>query len=79
MGGGGYGAGGLLTGLIMLIFFLLIVVGVILLVMWLVRQSAPPRGIAPQAGDQALETLRQRYAGGEITKEQYDQMRKDLT
>ncbi len=28
--------------------------------------------------DPALETLRQRYARGEITKEQYEQMRKDL-
>jgi putative membrane protein len=28
--------------------------------------------------DPALETLKQRYARGEITKEQYDRMRKDL-
>ena len=28
--------------------------------------------------DPALETLRQRFARGEITKEQYEQMRKDL-
>ena len=28
--------------------------------------------------DPALEVLRERFARGEITKEQYDQMRKDL-
>src|SRR5487761_912171 len=28
--------------------------------------------------DPALETLRERFARGEITKEQYDQMRRDL-
>lgn len=28
--------------------------------------------------DPALDTLRQRFAKGEITKEQYDQMRRDL-
>jgi uncharacterized membrane protein len=28
--------------------------------------------------DPAFETLGQRYAKGEITKEQYDRMRKDL-
>ncbi|HZW54905.1 MAG TPA: SHOCT domain-containing protein [Nitrososphaerales archaeon] len=28
--------------------------------------------------DPALETLRERFARGEITKEQYEQMRKDL-
>jgi len=31
-----------------------------------------------QTKDEALEVLRTRYAKGEITKEQYDQMKKDL-
>ena len=29
-------------------------------------------------GDSAMEVLRERFARGEITKEQFDQMRKDL-
>lgn len=29
-------------------------------------------------GDEAMKTLRERYAKGEITKEQFDQMQKDL-
>ena len=31
-----------------------------------------------ERGDSAIEILRQRYARGEITKEQFDQMRRDI-
>ena len=32
----------------------------------------------PDSGEDALDILRKRYARGEITKEQFDQMRKDI-
>lgn len=35
-------------------------------------------GSRPYYYDPSLETLRQRFARGEITKEQYEEMRKDL-
>jgi putative membrane protein len=52
--------------------------GVVLLVVWLLRQS---RLIETrfQRGPRPLEILQERYARGEISKEQYEQMRTDLT
>ena len=36
-------------------------------------------GVKHEAGETALDILKKRYARGEITKEQYEQMKKDLT
>jgi len=54
------------------LFWLLVIVGGAALIAWLAGQGQP------QSRDSALEILRQRYARGEITKEQFDQMRRDL-
>jgi hypothetical protein len=34
--------------------------------------------ISHRPGDRAMQILKERYAGGEITKEQFDQMKQDL-
>ena len=52
--------------LVMLTFWALVIVGLIALVRWLVTQRREPRT------DTALEILRQRYARGEINKEEFD-------
>ena len=57
---------------LMLLFW----VAVIVLVIWAVR-SLFPREAAPKR-DQALETLRQRYAAGEIDVEAYERARATL-
>ncbi|HEY3317969.1 MAG TPA: SHOCT domain-containing protein [Coriobacteriia bacterium] len=55
-------------------FFMLIgTVGVILLVVWLARLGSPA-GRQWGGSDEALEVARRRYAAGEITKEQYDEI-----
>jgi putative membrane protein len=82
---GGYGAGsvgggswGLAVGLgwlSMLAFWGALIVGVVLLVRWLGGSTgAGGRG----GGESALEILKRRYAAGEITKEQYEEMRQTL-
>jgi putative membrane protein len=43
------------------------------LIVWLVR-----RGGAMHSTEGAVEILKERYAKGEITKKQYDDMKKDL-
>ena len=54
---------------------------VIVLIIWLVvNQSNKNKQIyqPPRAGDSAIEILKRRYAKGEITKEEFEQMKKDL-
>lgn len=76
MGGWGWGMG-LLGGLGMLLFWGLIIGLVVLLVVTLTRssQSGASRGAQP---DSALETLRRRLAAGEITPQEFDELRKKL-
>lgn len=66
-GGCGMGWGG---GLYMLIIFGLIVIGGIMVVRWSLRSSG--------GKDSALEILKRRYAQGELTKEQFEEMKKDI-
>lgn len=65
-------------GIVMLLFWLLIIGGVGLLVVWLIRQGSQTLPREEQRGETALEILKRRYARGEISKEQFDQMRRDL-
>jgi uncharacterized membrane protein len=62
-----------------------LIVGIVLLVRWLGGgTSAPPdKGVQVEKGreeerDPALDTLRRRYAAGEISQEEYEIMRKTL-
>ena len=72
----GMGLGG---GLVMVLFWVVLIVGAV----WLVRglfpagQQPPASSSRPEAS--ADEILKQRYARGEITKEQFEQMRRDLS
>lgn len=59
------------------IFWILIIVGVILLVLWLVRQGGKTSG--GHAGESSLDILQKRYAKGEIGKEEYERMKKDIS
>jgi uncharacterized membrane protein len=92
--GGQMGGGGWFFGLLFFGFAALILVGIVLLVIWAVRSSSdghtgtgggisgqPPRAtppaVAPQA-DEACTIARKRYASGEITKEQYEEICRTL-
>jgi putative membrane protein len=70
---GGFGNFGALLGLL---FLVLVVGGVAWVVVTLARNSGSE---APLPGsDTPLEILKRRYAGGEITKEQYEAMKREL-
>ncbi len=71
-GFGMYG-GGWLIGMGMMILFW---VAIILLVIWAVRSLFPLQ--MRSRHDQALETLQQRYASGEINAAEYEQARARL-
>ncbi len=76
MWGIGMGLGG---GLIMVLFWGALIMGAV----WLARslfpnsQQPPASSTRPEAS--ADDILKQRYARGEITKDQYEQMRRDLS
>jgi putative membrane protein len=72
--GGGLGWIGMIFGFI---FFILCVTGIIFLIVWLVKRSNHP-GTENRTESKAIEVLKERYAKGEITKEQFENIKKDL-
>jgi putative membrane protein len=60
----------------MLLWWALIVLGIVVLVKWLASGSATSRG--DSFGGRALEVLKERYARGEIGKEEFEQKKRDL-
>ncbi len=84
MHGFGFGWGGMIFGgLLTLLFWVVVIALVVFAVRALSRsgsgRATPPAGSPGPAPDQALEILRERYARGEITKDEYTSMRQDLT
>jgi len=67
-----WGAWGIGMMLIMLLFWGAVIAGLVLGVRWLLRQGREQRS------DSALEILRQRYARGELTKDDFERMKRDL-
>jgi putative membrane protein len=61
--------------LAMLAFWGALIVGVVLLVRWLMTATSSPGG---RSDASALEILKRRYAAGEITREEYLQLRQEL-
>ena len=51
------------------------IVGIVALVRFVATTSATPR---VSRSETALEILRRRYAAGELTKEQFEQMKRDI-
>jgi putative membrane protein len=56
----------------MLLFWLIIIIGLVVGIRWLLGKG---KGASP---DSALEILRQRYARGEINKDEFEIKKKDL-
>jgi putative membrane protein len=59
----------------MFLWMALFWVGVVLLGVWAVRQFAPNNR---PTGNRALEILKERYARGEIEREEFESRRRDL-
>jgi putative membrane protein len=69
----GFGGLGMIFGFT---WFIAIIVGIVFLIVWLVKRSA--YATSGSTATHSLDILKERYAKGEITKEQYEKMKKDL-
>ena len=67
-----WGVGGLVILAMILTFWALVITGLVVGLRWLMGQARPSRR------DEAFEILRQRYARGEIDKQEFDTRRRDL-
>lgn len=76
MYGGWMGSFGWIGMLVGLVFWVLVLGGLAWLVTWAVRRGSGS-GVA-STGSSAIEIARQRYARGEITREQYQQILDDI-
>ncbi|MGM0365928.1 MAG: SHOCT domain-containing protein [Actinomycetota bacterium] len=73
----GYLWGGNIIGMLLgLVFFVLLVIGIIFLIVWLVKKVGSPD--SGSRVDEPLQILKNRYARGEISREEYEQARKDI-
>ncbi|MFZ1910646.1 MAG: SHOCT domain-containing protein [Burkholderiales bacterium] len=76
MGGYGWGGGWGFGAIGMVLWWILIVLGIVLLARWLLSGS-PRRGEQGSTG-RALDILKERYARGEIDKQEYEEKKRDL-
>lgn len=71
-----WGAWGIGMLVFMILFWALVIVGIIALLRWAFGGSGAGRRAL--GGGRALEILKERYAKGELTREQFEAMRRDL-
>lgn len=65
--------GGMIFGLIL---WVLIIIGIIYLIRWIIRETS---GGKESKKSEAIEILKERYAKGEINKQEFEEKLKDLT
>jgi putative membrane protein len=68
---GGYGA---IRGVVTVLFIALLIAGVF----WLVQSTGKAERGGPPTSEPPLDILKRRYAAGEITKVQFEEMKRDL-
>jgi putative membrane protein len=62
-------------GILMIIFWIAVIVGIIVLIRWLILSKGSG---GSSRGQGSLEILRQRYARGEIDREEFEEKKRDL-
>lgn len=77
--GYGWGTGSMMGwiggGSMMIIFWVLFIA----LIVWIVREVGSRHSCTTHSGSSALNILKERYARGEITKEEFESKKKDVS
>ncbi len=60
------------------LLFTLLIVGAVAYALGWRPDFLEGQGMSRRSGESAMDILKRRYAQGEITKEEYEQMRRDL-
>ena len=74
MWGGGMGWFGMIF---MTVFWVLVIVGLVFLIRWLIQTTKSEKSVF-RGGSSALDILKERYAKGEIDKEEFEIIKRDL-
>jgi len=74
MGGWGMGWFGMIF---MLVFWVLVVVGLVFLIKWLIQATKGEKDVS-RVSSNAIDILKERYAKGEINKEEFENIKRDL-
>ena len=77
MMGGYFGGMGWIGMILGFVFFIAIIIGIILFIIWIVKRTAHSSA-ETKTESKALEALKERYAKGEINKDQFEEIKKDL-
>ena len=64
-------------GIFMIVFWILILMGLVFLIRWLIQSTSRDKATG-NGTNRALEILKERYAKGEINKEEFESKKKDL-
>lgn len=74
---GFWGGFGTIWMILNFIFFALIIAGIVILIVWIVKRISltEPKELKKEG---AIEILKERYAKGELTKKEFEDMKKDL-
>jgi len=62
----------------MILFWGLIIAGIVFLIKWLIQATGDRGQSGVNMGSNAMEILKERYARGEINRDEFESMKKDL-
>ncbi|MBN1850514.1 MAG: SHOCT domain-containing protein [Deltaproteobacteria bacterium] len=65
-------------GIFMIIFWVLIIIGLVFLIKWLIHGTRGESDSQHKRPSNAMEILKERYARGEIDKQEFEEKKKDL-